>query len=120
MPSSNAPRITHKRRLVMVSAIGATATVLTPSPPGLPRSTQSRNVLLEMQPWAADRPGPPDRSRRPEPPALRSAAEQCGDTPCRMEIKEGQGTHANSPHGTARCRAPRHVGRHGGRLLLRV
>ena len=30
----------------------------------LPRSVQSRNVLLEMQPWAGRRLPPPDRSRR--------------------------------------------------------
>ena len=33
MPSSNAPRITHRRRLVIVSAMGGVATALTPTSP---------------------------------------------------------------------------------------
>ena len=33
MPSSSAPRINHSRRLVILSAMGGVATVLTPTSP---------------------------------------------------------------------------------------
>ena len=91
MPSSSAPRITHRRRLVIVSAMGGCCDGAHAHLPDVChdrlRVGTSCSKCNHGQPTARCRRTPPGGRRRPR---YGPASGEPAVAPCRIEIKEGQ------------------------------